>query len=95
MPIYEFHCKGCGENFEKLSLPGKPDGLSCPSCGSQAVARQLSTFGVRACQGPLHPSRVLKGVPAVAPPAAADAVSLDSILQRPGLRSGFLRVSLA
>ncbi len=52
MPIYEFHCKSCGEDFEKLSLPGKPDGLSCPSCSSQAVARQLSTFGVRLAEAP-------------------------------------------
>jgi len=45
MPIYEFHCKSCGEEFEELVL--KRDDTSdvqCPSCESADVERLQSGF---------------------------------------------------
>jgi putative FmdB family regulatory protein len=40
MPIYEYQCKECGEEFE--ALVRKSDVPSCPSCQSTALERQLS-----------------------------------------------------
>jgi putative FmdB family regulatory protein len=42
MPIYEFTCENCGNQFEKIvsfSAASTPD---CPSCSSSRVKRQLS-----------------------------------------------------
>ncbi len=45
MPLYEYRCDACGERFEVLQRMGDgADGLTCPHCGGDAVARQLSTF---------------------------------------------------
>ncbi len=43
MPIYEYTCKGCGEELELLvsSSRAKP---ACPHCGSQKLTRRLSAF---------------------------------------------------
>ncbi len=35
MPIYEFHCAGCGHRFEKLSR-GNTREHPCPECGATA-----------------------------------------------------------
>jgi len=32
MPIYEFECKKCGEEFESLFMPSDT-AAECPSCG--------------------------------------------------------------
>jgi len=44
MPIYEFVCKDCKENFEKMTLSMKEENFSCPSCLSENVEKQFSTF---------------------------------------------------
>ena len=42
MPIYEYHCKGCGQDFEYLVLGGsEPD--QCPACKADTVCRLMST----------------------------------------------------
>ncbi len=48
MPIYEYHCDGCGRDFECLVL-GKeqPD---CPTCGNEKVSRLMSACGF-VCKG--------------------------------------------
>jgi putative FmdB family regulatory protein len=47
MPIYEYACPGCGNRFEKLvRRPG--EAVSCPSCESPDVEKQLSVFAVAA-----------------------------------------------
>ncbi len=49
MPIYEYRCRGCESEFEKLT-----DGraaVTCPACGSPQVMRLLSVFGARAQSG--------------------------------------------
>ena len=44
MPIYEYHCKRCGHDFEYLVLGGsEPE--SCPSCSKNDVCRLMSTCG--------------------------------------------------
>ena len=45
MPIYEFTCPGCGNEFEKLVLGGSV-AVACPACGADEVKRRLSIFGV-------------------------------------------------
>jgi putative FmdB family regulatory protein len=44
MPLYDYHCRGCGGEFERLVRPG--DTVACPSCGSSDVDRLLSTFAL-------------------------------------------------
>ena len=45
MPIYEYACPGCGERFEKL-VRRFGEAVSCPTCASADVAKQLSVFAV-------------------------------------------------
>ena len=42
MPLYDFHCRDCGERFEELASPGET--APCPVCGSPDVERVLSAF---------------------------------------------------
>jgi putative FmdB family regulatory protein len=53
MPIYEYRCNECGEEFEKFlrSMSASKD-LCCPKCGSRRVAKAISLFGTtRASSG--------------------------------------------
>jgi putative FmdB family regulatory protein len=45
VPIYEYHCAGCGQEFEKLVYGATA--VACPACASRDVARQLSRFGTK------------------------------------------------
>ena len=42
MPVYEYECKECGEEFEKL-VRGATE-IECPKCGSHKVDKKVSTF---------------------------------------------------
>jgi len=46
MPIYEYRCSECGEEFEKWlrSMSAKQD-VCCPRCGSRQVNKAVSIFG--------------------------------------------------
>lgn len=45
MPIYEYGCLGCGEQFEHFQR--KPDdAVRCPSCGRDQLRRLVSLCGV-------------------------------------------------
>ena len=46
MPIYEYRCGKCGEEFEKLVMSG--DEVKCPACKSIKVSRCLSAFSTGA-----------------------------------------------
>jgi len=45
MPIYEYRCNDCGEDFEKLVFGNAT--VRCPRCNSESVKKRLSTFGMR------------------------------------------------
>jgi putative FmdB family regulatory protein len=45
MPIYEYSCRECGTEFEKL-VSGHVV-VACPSCQSDRVMRRLSLVGVK------------------------------------------------
>jgi len=46
MPIYEYQCSECGEQFEKFvrSMTGEEE-ITCPKCDSKEVVKQISLFG--------------------------------------------------
>ena len=41
MPIYEYVCEDCKNNFEEL-VRGNDDPTNCPACGSSAIRRKIS-----------------------------------------------------
>jgi len=45
VPIFEFHCRKCGRDFEELVAAGA-DRAPCPGCGSTRVAKKVSAFAV-------------------------------------------------
>lgn len=43
MPIYEYHCEACGQDFEKLMrLSDLENAPECPVCQSRETHRQIS-----------------------------------------------------
>lgn len=46
MPIYEYHCTDCGDDFERFirSMFSK-ETIICPECGSDHVSKAFSVFG--------------------------------------------------
>jgi putative FmdB family regulatory protein len=45
MPIYEYQCRQCANEFELLVLKGSPE-PACPSCQSTDIEQLLSGFAV-------------------------------------------------
>jgi len=44
MPIYEYKCNACGEEFEKLVFSSSASNdVKCEKCGSDEVERKVST----------------------------------------------------
>ena len=50
MPIFEYKCTSCGEDFEKLIF-GEQE-ISCPECESTEVSKKFSTFGMSGVEKP-------------------------------------------
>ena len=46
MPIYEYRCTNCGQEFEEIMKLSDP-APRCPGCGSDKVERQMSTAAFR------------------------------------------------
>ena len=45
MPLYDYKCAKCGEEFEQLvSASKKKAAVACPTCNSTRTSRQLSSF---------------------------------------------------
>lgn len=44
MPIFEFRCKSCDSQFERLVRSTDEGTVACPSCESEQVSRLFSTF---------------------------------------------------
>ena len=48
MPLYEYQCARCGNEFEMLVPMSAADTqIECPTCGSEETRKLLSTFAVR------------------------------------------------
>jgi putative FmdB family regulatory protein len=57
MPIYEYTCKSCNNQFEKLAKSMNSDEkVKCPECGSGQTARNLSVFAVASESKPSSPA---------------------------------------
>ena len=41
MPIFEFHCNSCNQDFEKLVFGADPE-VECPHCGQTKVEKLMS-----------------------------------------------------
>jgi putative FmdB family regulatory protein len=52
MPMYEFECPKCHEDFEELvrSAEAVKD-MACPNCGSRKVKKKFSTFASKVSGG--------------------------------------------
>jgi putative FmdB family regulatory protein len=45
MPIYEYVCKECNEDFDLLVFKSaEADNQACPHCGSTNLVRKMSAF---------------------------------------------------
>ena len=50
MPIFDYKCSACGEEFESLVFGARVP--ACPGCGSEDVAKKLSVFGMSGVEKP-------------------------------------------
>ncbi|SYZ74672.1 Regulatory protein, FmdB family [Candidatus Zixiibacteriota bacterium] len=50
MPIFEYKCDRCGQQFEQLVFRSS-DKVSCTACGSEEVQKYVSTFASNAFAG--------------------------------------------
>jgi putative FmdB family regulatory protein len=44
MPIYEYRCTACNEEFEELVSASAASAPPCPSCGAEGAQRRFSMF---------------------------------------------------
>ncbi len=42
MPMFEYQCQGCKNEFERLVFAGDKDKVDCPECGSSNVRKKMS-----------------------------------------------------
>ena len=50
MPLFTYHCKGCGTNSEMLVRAGARP--ACPKCGSKDMEKQASRFAAMSASTP-------------------------------------------
>jgi putative FmdB family regulatory protein len=50
MPIYEYKCNQCGEDFEMLVFGSQT--IDCPKCSSQDIKKKMSSFGMSGVEKP-------------------------------------------
>jgi putative FmdB family regulatory protein len=48
MPIYEYICKSCEEDFEVLVFGNKK--VVCPKCNSEKIIKKISSFAIKGVQ---------------------------------------------
>ncbi len=44
MPIYEYNCGNCGDDFECIVFK-TDEPVKCPKCGNRRPRKKMSTFG--------------------------------------------------
>ena len=54
MPLFDFRCRACGEEFEALVRTGVA--AACPACGATDLERLLSGFSFSVRSGGLSPA---------------------------------------
>lgn len=47
MPIFEYRCKSCENEFEKLVFRSDDTDIECPSCHSPQVQKKMSAASIR------------------------------------------------
>jgi putative FmdB family regulatory protein len=47
MPIYEYQCKSCGHELEKIQRMSDAPLTDCPDCGEASLRRLISAAGFR------------------------------------------------
>jgi putative FmdB family regulatory protein len=53
MPIYEYHCATCDDDFELLVKSAEAgEHVACPSCAGVEVTKKFSTFATAASSSP-------------------------------------------
>ncbi|MBN1945559.1 MAG: zinc ribbon domain-containing protein [Bradymonadales bacterium] len=50
MPIFEFRCQQCQHFFEELVF-NRDAPVTCPQCGSDQVAKQMSVSAIKTSRG--------------------------------------------
>jgi putative FmdB family regulatory protein len=50
MPIYEYKCSKCGQEFERLIFGNQK--VNCPNCESGDVKKKFSVFGMSGVEDP-------------------------------------------
>lgn len=45
MPIYEYRCAACGHQKDHLQKMSDPALTTCPACGAESYAKQISAAG--------------------------------------------------
>jgi putative FmdB family regulatory protein len=45
MPIFEYRCNKCGNEFEEIRSVKDDSPITCPSCKGTDVKKKVSTFG--------------------------------------------------
>ena len=75
MPIYEFTCDHCSEDFETLVRSSDWEGeVECPICGSEEVDKRLSVFATASTDG----SSVAEMPPCSGMPSNCGRCALDN-----------------
>jgi putative FmdB family regulatory protein len=48
MPLYEYRCEGCGEEFELVQpVSARAEDTACPHCRARKATRLMSSFASR------------------------------------------------
>jgi putative FmdB family regulatory protein len=73
MPIYEFQCNQCENEFEKLVF-NSSEKIACPKCKSKKVHRMMSAFAFSS--GGKFKSTASSSCSVVPPPTAPPAAQI-------------------
>jgi len=64
MPLYDFKCEKCGNEFEcQLKVAERDNPQKCPECGSQETKRAFGSFITPSFRGVHFKSQVEGGKP--------------------------------